>query len=165
MLVTLALIVPMVLGAVGAGPTHAGSASRRPSPQPQASARGDRVTLLLVEALARPGSAAEVRRNGAGAKSPVIALKRSALSPELVAAAFTANARAIERLGKTARITAYISDQMPLRRVAGAERARLQLIVEQLRRAAPAEIPGLGRGRAITVTTEDGSSHSRTATS
>jgi hypothetical protein len=153
MLAMLGLIVALVLGAVGAGPIHAGGPSRPLAPPPQAVARGERVTLVLVDTLARPGFVAEVRRNGAGAKRPVIALKGSALSPQLVAAAFTANARAIASLGKSARVTSYISEEMRLRPVAVADRTRLERIVEQLRNAAPAEIPGSGWGRAITVTT------------
>lgn len=156
MLVTLALVVTLSLGAAGAGPMNAHGPSSPPSPRTQAVTRDDSVTLVLVEALSTPGSVAEVRRNRAGAKRPVIALKRSALSAELVAAAFRADTRSRERLGTKARVTAYIGENLRLRPVFGAERARFERIIEQLRNARPAQIPGIGHGPAITVATENG---------
>jgi hypothetical protein len=156
MLATIPLVLSLVFG-VGAAPTRPSESPRVPRTQPQGVAGADSVTLVLVDRLTRSGFAAEVRRTGFGGKGTVIALKRSALSPRLVAAALVADARANRRHGPRARVSGYISEQMALRPVAPGHRARMEAIVRRLRGARPIDVPGVGRGPAITVSPEYGS--------
>jgi hypothetical protein len=155
MLVTITLLASLGFVA-GPGPMHHIGALR-PELSLQALARTDSVTVVLVEELSRPGFAAEVRRGGRGAKRTVIVLKRSALSPRLVAAAFVADARARRRVGPDARVTSSISEQMVLRPVAPPDRARMEAIVRRLLSAAPVDVPGVGRGPAVVVAADTAS--------
>jgi hypothetical protein len=154
---TIALVVSLIFVVGGVGSGRASWSPRTAPPQSQAIAGAETVTLLLVDDLTRPGFVAQVRRTGSGAKRTVITLKRSALSARLVAATFVAAEGARRRHGPDARVSVYISEQMALRPVAPGHRARIEDIVRQLRSAAPIDVPGVGRGPAITVSAQYGS--------
>lgn len=111
------------------------------------------VTLVLKERFTRPDLAAVVRRTAGPNPESIIALKRSAATPELLATALVILEKSVERLGNTPprKLTVVIPDGLRQHPVAAAERPRFAGAIDRLLGAPPRAVPGVGNVPAITM--------------
>jgi hypothetical protein len=111
------------------------------------------VTIVLKERFARPRDAAVLRRTPGTNTVNIIALKRSAATPELLATAFAILGKSREQEGETPvrKITVIIPDGLKHRPLSSADRARMTDVINRVLAADPQAVPGVGRVPAITV--------------
>ncbi len=126
----------------------------RPRAQAAAAVQSASVTFVLKERFSDPGLVAAVRRKGSGSPNEnLIAFRRSALTPELFAAAVAALSRSRTRDGNLhdKSINIYFKAGLRYRPVAAANRAWVDRTIGQLLRASARNIPGVGHVPALTI--------------
>lgn len=111
------------------------------------------VTVVLKERFNPSNLAAVLRRTPGANGTNIIALRRSAATPELLATALATLARSRATAGEAParKITVAIRDGLKLRPLSASERTRLDGMIGRLVAASPQAVPGVGYVPAITV--------------
>lgn len=109
------------------------------------------VTVVIKDRFGRAGLAAIVRRNPGG--ETIVALKRSAATPELIGAALASFARSYRKYGAalTMRISVYIREGTTLPKLTAADAAVYAAMIARLQRTVPHVVPGVGKVSAVTI--------------
>jgi hypothetical protein len=123
-------------------------------PTPFDKTQGVSVTVMLRDAFATPTVDAVIRDEPGNAGMPLIALKRSTLSPALVYRALSSLSQSrVKHNGPPGkRPTTVLSAGSDFQTVPDDDRAWVAKLMTQLSTAAMAEIPGVGRFPAVTLT-------------
>ncbi|CAN5406346.1 hypothetical protein BH09GEM1_BH09GEM1_45220 [soil metagenome] len=111
----------------------------------------EEVTIAIFEDFSKPGLSAVMRRTKGRSGKVLIAVKRSALSVELLNAVIQSvpNGRASAR-ADAERNDRYFREGINLPRVAPKARAELNTTLSELLAAAPTDVPGFGKHQAVT---------------
>lgn len=108
-------------------------------------------SIALFESFSTPGVSAVVRRTKGNSGKVLVAIKRSALSPELLNAIFTSIPNSKRSVRATsARADLYFRETRQITRVKGARLAEMTELISELLAAPPRLVPGLGEHPTIT---------------
>jgi hypothetical protein len=147
MYLTRVLVPTMLAVSVGLLPSAASeSADASPLSSPA-------VLVVLKESFPQTHIAAVVRRTPGANGQDIIAIRRSAASPELLGAALTIVAKSRERQGATVarKATIVIPVGVKLPPLSEAEKTRLGEAISQLLTAAPSAVPAVGHVPSISL--------------
>lgn len=143
-----------------AGSAHLTSANHVASPGPHtpAVATGSapvvasRVTIIVMDDFSTPGIVALVRRV-AGSAETLIAVKKTALTPPLIAAALrlVPKVRDASVDPRAGRVDILVRSKTELPPVSGRDKSRVAQIIAQLKSAPKMHIPNVGSHPAITM--------------
>ena len=148
--------MPMKIQAVVAATVlalSAGDLIAQDRPTPFDQTRGVSALIMVRETFAQSNMAAVIRDDAGSSATPLIALKRSAITPELVYRALTAisESRTKHHGPPKKRATIVLASNASFEAVPDEDAAWITALITKLSAAPLTDIPGVGRFPAVTL--------------